>query len=60
MAYYRTCPLCGATLDPGESCDCTQERDEILKKMTELYVIGEHNQLRIRFAEEQRNEKLVV
>ena len=22
MPYYRICPLCGAYLDPGESCDC--------------------------------------
>ncbi|MBQ0037283.1 MAG: hypothetical protein KBS74_01275 [Clostridiales bacterium] len=22
MAYYRTCPYCGAHLDPGEQCDC--------------------------------------
>ena len=22
MSYYRTCPLCGANLDPGERCDC--------------------------------------
>ncbi len=22
MAYYNTCPWCGASLDPGESCDC--------------------------------------
>lgn len=22
MAYYRTCPYCGANLDPGERCDC--------------------------------------
>ena len=22
MAMYRTCPLCGANLDPGELCDC--------------------------------------
>lgn len=29
MAYYRTCPHCGANLDPGEVCeDCrTTERD---------------------------------
>lgn len=20
--YYKTCPLCGANLDPGEMCDC--------------------------------------
>ena len=22
MAYFRTCPRCGATLDPGEICKC--------------------------------------
>ena len=22
MSFYRTCPHCGAHLDPGERCDC--------------------------------------
>ena len=22
MAFYRVCAYCGATLDPGEICDC--------------------------------------
>ena len=22
MSIYRTCPNCGANLDPGERCDC--------------------------------------
>lgn len=22
MSYYKTCPYCGAHLDPGEVCDC--------------------------------------
>ena len=22
MSIYRTCPNCGANLDPGETCDC--------------------------------------
>lgn len=22
MAFYNTCPKCGAHLDPGEKCDC--------------------------------------
>ena len=26
MAYYRTCPECGAALDPGEMCDCSAAR----------------------------------
>lgn len=27
MEYYRTCPICGAHLDPGEICDC--QTDEL-------------------------------
>lgn len=23
--YFRTCPDCGAHLDPGEHCDCQKE-----------------------------------
>ncbi len=23
--YYSICPGCGASLDPGERCDCTRE-----------------------------------
>lgn len=26
--YYWTCPYCGANLDPGESCDCREEKDK--------------------------------
>lgn len=26
MSYYRVCPLCGAALDPGERCDCQEEK----------------------------------
>lgn len=25
MSYYRTCPNCGAHLDPCESCDCDKK-----------------------------------
>lgn len=24
MSFYKTCPYCGANLDPGESCDCKE------------------------------------
>lgn len=59
MAYYRTCPLCSASLDPGELCDCVREREKIEQELKDLYVIGEHDQLRIRFGEELGSEKLV-
>ncbi len=26
--YYRTCPYCGAHLDPGERCDCQDKEKE--------------------------------
>ena len=26
MSYYRTCPKCGAALDPGETCECEREQ----------------------------------
>lgn len=26
MGQYRTCEGCGATLDPGERCDCEKEK----------------------------------
>lgn len=26
MSYYRTCPICGATLDPSEQCECMQKK----------------------------------
>lgn len=27
MAYYNVCSKCGATLDPGESCDCGDQEE---------------------------------
>lgn len=26
--YYRTCPECGANLDPGEPCECHKQKEE--------------------------------
>lgn len=26
--YYRTCPECGAHLDPGEKCDCENDKED--------------------------------
>ena len=26
--YYRTCPECGAHLDPDEPCDCDHKKED--------------------------------
>ena len=28
MAYCKECPYCGANLDPGEHCNCVEEKAE--------------------------------
>jgi len=28
VCYYKTCPACGANLDPGEICDCQDPAEE--------------------------------
>ena len=32
---YKTCPECGANLDPGEVCDCGRDRDELESYLAE-------------------------
>lgn len=32
MAYYNICPDCGASLDPGERCDCRDRAEEKPKR----------------------------
>lgn len=38
--YYNECPLCGANLDPGEPCDCQEEKKS--KKKLQLKNQSEH------------------
>ena len=30
MAYYNTCIYCGANLDPGEKCNCTNNNINVI------------------------------
>lgn len=45
MGYFRTCPVCGSNLDPGERCDCEYERDKERTRREE---------------ERERNERLAI
>lgn len=35
MSYYRICPDCGCSLDPGERCDC-QDKEEAAPDATNI------------------------
>ena len=37
MSYYRTCPHCGAHLDPGECCECFIEPREGNEERRDLF-----------------------
>ncbi len=33
--YFNECPYCGASLDPGEKCDCQEEKEQKRKRIEE-------------------------
>lgn len=35
MGAFKTCPHCGANLDPGERCDCQAQGAEEKRETTE-------------------------
>ncbi len=52
--YGYICPECGAYLDPGETCDCVEEKErlndkkaEIQERLYQLMAEGEDGQLKI-------------
>ena len=36
MSYYHECPHCGCYLDPGERCDCVDEKAKKTRKRQEV------------------------
>lgn len=49
MVYYRECPDCGCSLDPGERCDCRNEREKKEDEVIEYIKIGARGQYRLNF-----------
>lgn len=61
MAYYRTCPLCGGNLDPGEPCDCQEERERENMRIERMLRTSENGQMQFNFSQGvSRVEKAVV
>lgn len=42
--YYTECPECGATLDPGEKCDCKEVEIDVERKRNEHLGCGKGNE----------------
>lgn len=52
--YGYICPNCGAHLDPGERCDCIEEKErnrETVMKMSKILEVGKNGQMKIMFEE---------
>lgn len=45
--YYNKCPECGANLDPGEHCDCKEEKAKMEKRMRMLIREGRDKQFQM-------------
>lgn len=52
MAFYNTCPVCGANLDPGESCDCQEEKELEAKKIQSMIKVEKNGQMQFNFLQE--------
>lgn len=48
--YYRECPYCGCNLDPGEHCDCRDEKEKKIEEMQKLYISDHDGQMVIKEA----------
>lgn len=43
--YFRICPDCGAKLDPGEHCDCLEQKYNKEKEMSDMFTTGADGQM---------------
>ena len=47
MAYYETCDICGANLDPGERCDCQEKRERETQNLQGRVRMGRNGQMQL-------------
>ena len=48
MSYYDTCDICGANIDPGEKCDCMENRIIQVNYFTKLFDSDRDGQIRMK------------
>ena len=52
MAYYETCDICGANLDPGERCDCQEKRERETQNLQSMFRMGRNGQMQLNLFQE--------
>lgn len=52
MAFYDTCPICGANLDPGERCDCQEKKEQETQKRQSMFRMGRNGQMQLNLFQE--------
>lgn len=52
--YYRVCPICHAHLDPGEKCDCVEERNRKNEEMMKMLFTDKSGQIRLIGSKEEK------
>lgn len=57
MSFYKKCPHCGANLDPGEPCDCQQEKEREERRREKLFFIENGGQMNFCILEEDRDHE---
>ena len=43
--YYNECPFCGCNLDPGERCECRDEKEKKKRKFENLLTVSSDGQI---------------
>lgn len=53
MAYFRECSHCGATLDPGERCDCIERETRARLNWQNMTYIDVTGQIKFKLKEKE-------
>lgn len=58
MSYFHECSNCGASLDPGEKCDCTEQKEQKFRQITNNLIIPPIGQISMKLEGNFYVEKL--
>ena len=46
--YYNECTICGAHLDPGEPCDCQDEKEQTMRNIEKFLQEDSYGQISLK------------